>query len=196
VCFFAPWAIFIITLTLGILVAQRAAAAQQLVKVHRIGVLMYNFSSSAIEELRQGLHESGYVEGQNLAIEYRWGEGKNERLPELAADLVRQSSRRQRHGRDVFCQHARGKTVGIAARAIPERKGYRLPHQSAESHFGIANQRRTGCSALIRPKDRKLRARWQRADQLLIAHADVAAVTRQVEAAVIYDGKLDVSVTA
>jgi len=41
VCFFAPWAILIFTLTLGILVAQRAAAAQQLVKVHCIGVLMY-----------------------------------------------------------------------------------------------------------------------------------------------------------
>jgi putative ABC transport system substrate-binding protein len=38
---------------------------------------------------RQGLRESGYVEGQNVAIEYRWGEGHNERLPAMAADLVR-----------------------------------------------------------------------------------------------------------
>src|SRR5262249_57123852 len=39
--------------------------------------------------LRQGLKESGYVEGENLAIEYRWADNQMERLPELAAELVR-----------------------------------------------------------------------------------------------------------
>src|SRR5262245_15158368 len=45
--------------------------------------------SGYLRALRQGLKESGYVEGENLAIEYRWAENRAERLPELAADLVR-----------------------------------------------------------------------------------------------------------
>jgi putative tryptophan/tyrosine transport system substrate-binding protein len=46
-------------------------------------------SASLVVAFRQGLSEVGYVEGQNLAIEYRWSEGRDERLPTLAVELVR-----------------------------------------------------------------------------------------------------------
>lgn len=69
-----------------------AAHAQQAGRVHRIGYL----SAPSRESVERGvaafvraLRELGWVEGQNLVIEFRWAEGNVERLPELAADLVR-----------------------------------------------------------------------------------------------------------
>ena len=71
-----------------------AAEAQQAGKVWRIGWLVYGSpspeSSPVLDEaLRQGLRDLGYVEGKNIAIQYRYAEGRPERLPGLAADLVR-----------------------------------------------------------------------------------------------------------
>jgi putative ABC transport system substrate-binding protein len=66
--------------------------AQQAAKLRRIGFLGTGSAAAVakpLEALQAGLRELGYVEGKNLPIEYRWGEGRTERLPELAAELLR-----------------------------------------------------------------------------------------------------------
>jgi putative ABC transport system substrate-binding protein len=68
-----------------------SAEAQQPKKVPRIGYLSRSSASGnlpRIEAFRQGLRDLGYIEGQNIVIEYRYAEGKSDRLPNLAADLV------------------------------------------------------------------------------------------------------------
>ena len=68
------------------------SAAQQPARIPRIGILSPTSSSfyfGPVEAFRQRLRELGYVEGKNIVIEYRYAEGKLERLPELAAELVR-----------------------------------------------------------------------------------------------------------
>ena len=80
--------------TLGLLAAPLGVEAQQADKMPRVGYLsLASYSDPAIQGLleafRQGLRERGYVEGQNIAIESRSAEGKHDRLPALAADLVR-----------------------------------------------------------------------------------------------------------
>ena len=68
------------------------AEAQQPKKIPRIGYLTSldaATESTRAEAFRLALRELGYIDGQNIAIEYRYGEGKLDRLPELAAELVR-----------------------------------------------------------------------------------------------------------
>src|SRR5262249_58697701 len=69
-----------------------SAAAQQAAKVPRVGLLgtaTPSLMAPWITAFRDDLREHGYVEGQNVVIEYRWGEGKPERFPGLVAELVR-----------------------------------------------------------------------------------------------------------
>src|SRR5438552_19171505 len=74
----------------GLLAAPLTAETQQAAKIARIGYLALNLAAAPrlTEALRQGLRDLGYVEGHNLVIEYRSAEGKSERFPALAAELV------------------------------------------------------------------------------------------------------------
>jgi putative ABC transport system substrate-binding protein len=98
----------VIALGAGALTAPFASFAQQPAKVPRVGVLgagsPYGWVPM-VEALRAGLGDLGYVEGQNINIDYRWADGQYDRLPELVAELIRLKV-------DVIVSHA---TAGIAA---------------------------------------------------------------------------------
>jgi putative ABC transport system substrate-binding protein len=85
---------FIGTLAGGLFAVPLVAEAQQAASLPRIGFLGTSSLSDRraaryVRAFRQGLRELGYVEGQNIAIEFRWAEGKYDRLPGLADELVR-----------------------------------------------------------------------------------------------------------
>ena len=81
-----------VALSAMLLALSFAAVAQQSGKLPRIGLLFTGESSPPspnVEAFRQGLRDLGYVEGKNIVLEYRYAEGKIERLPHLAEELVR-----------------------------------------------------------------------------------------------------------
>jgi len=81
-----------LTLSASLFLFSVCAEAQQPTKVPRIGFLSAASSSAIaarVEAFSQGLRELGYVEGKNIFIEWRFAEGKSDRLPALAAELVR-----------------------------------------------------------------------------------------------------------
>jgi len=88
----APAAILIVALVLSVVGAPLPADAQRARNVHRIGWLSPASAANGLpnlEALRAGLRDLGYVEGQTITIEARWADGRIERLPQLAAELVR-----------------------------------------------------------------------------------------------------------
>jgi putative tryptophan/tyrosine transport system substrate-binding protein len=82
-----------VVLALSLILAPLAVEAQQPGKVYRVGVLTNKVTDPAEARLwqafRSGLRERGWIEGQNIVVEFRAAEGNTARLPELAADLVR-----------------------------------------------------------------------------------------------------------
>jgi ABC-type uncharacterized transport system substrate-binding protein len=84
------FAALVVALAIGLVAAPAAVDAQPTGKIHRIGYLGIGSSTSGFhEQFRQGLRELGWVEGQNIVIDYRFADGRPDRLPELAAELVR-----------------------------------------------------------------------------------------------------------
>jgi putative tryptophan/tyrosine transport system substrate-binding protein len=80
---------FIRTAGAGIAMVALAARAQPASRLPRIGVLLAGNTGTGTEALRQGFRELGYVEGRTVVIEWRWWEGKPERLRDAAAEMVR-----------------------------------------------------------------------------------------------------------
>ncbi len=81
---------FLATAAAGVVARPAVARAQQPAKIHRLGYLSLRSGAVELDEaFSQGLRELGHVEGRSFAIEYRWVAGKTERLPEVAAELVR-----------------------------------------------------------------------------------------------------------
>jgi putative tryptophan/tyrosine transport system substrate-binding protein len=85
-------AILMLLVTLGALVAPLEGDAREAGKVPRVGSLGPRTRADGapfLDAFVRGLRDLGWVEGKNIAIEYRWAEGRSDRLAELAADLVR-----------------------------------------------------------------------------------------------------------
>jgi len=84
--------IFYVALGALLLALCRPAEAQQPTKIPRIGILesagVPSGSARTTQAFRKGLHDLGYIEGKNILIEYRYGEGKLDRIPGLVAELV------------------------------------------------------------------------------------------------------------
>ena len=81
--------IFLSGLAGGVLALSFTSQAQQAARVPRIGVLYAGNIGTGTEAMRQGLQELGYVEGRTAVVEWRWWEGKPERLREVVAEMVR-----------------------------------------------------------------------------------------------------------
>ena len=123
---------FISTLASGLLAAPVAAEAQPAGKMYRVGMLETTslaLNAANLEAFRQGLRELGYFERQDYAIEYRSADGRPDRFPDLAAELVRLK---------VDLIVTRGTTGAVAAknatRTIPSswrRVATRLPPDSS-----------------------------------------------------------------
>ncbi len=140
---------FLYGLTFGILGAPLAAEAQQAARVARVGYLAFGTQASnpeGVEAFRRGLREQGYTEGKNIVIEYRFAEGREERLPALAAELVGlKADLIFATGPAVLAAMDATKTIAIVFAAISDPVGFGLVpnlarpggHVTGVSYLGV-----------------------------------------------------------
>ena len=84
--------IIVVAFTISVLITPSASQAQHRGHVPRVGYLGTSSASlepELVKAFREGLRDHGYIEGQNIVIEYRWAEGNYKRFPDLVADLVK-----------------------------------------------------------------------------------------------------------
>ena len=121
-----------LVLALGLNLAPLVAEAQPAGKIPRIGILRPGSPPDPlVEAFRQGLHELGYAEGRNISIEYRWAEGRDERLPSLAVDLVRLKVDVIVAGQAASCRPPRRAAHQVRAGHQPQDRESARPHDPA-----------------------------------------------------------------
>jgi len=125
----------LITLALVIFVAPLAALAQPRDQLPRIGVLEPGHAPGGfcLTGFQQGLHDLGYVEGQTIAIEYRFTEGNPDRLRTLAADLVQRTP-------DVLWTHSPPAAQAIKQATTGSEAKHFASHQPVLSAISILYQ--------------------------------------------------------
>ena len=143
-----------LVMILALLAIPRAALGQQVRKVYHVGVIepvSEVLNTASFDAFRQGLRERGYIEGKNLVIEYRSADGRADRFPQLAAELVglkvdvivtrgtpAAQAAKNATGSIPIVMAAIGDPIGVGAVASLARPGGNVTGLSAVTKFAVS----------------------------------------------------------